>query len=263
MQINIEDIITTDKYIEIANKYSDKICHIKTDFFSIGHFNWRGSPHPNIIKENAIITHSDYPITTEISKNFKKVFCVNNLSENENTFSLPLGFPDYNDDLKILKIIGDKKNLMSVINTDYEKVNLLYLNFSVSTQRNLRQNLIQRFNNLGWSYFGNTSHTIDGFTKYLIEIKKSKFVLCPRGNGIDTHRLWESLYLGSIPIIEKFKTHDMCSDLPVLFVDDWSEINENYLNEKYLEIKSKTFNFSKLKISYWENYIKEKIYNDV
>jgi hypothetical protein len=28
-----------------------------------------------------------------------------------------------------------------------------------------------------------------------------RFVACPRGNGIDTHRFWETLYRGSIPIV--------------------------------------------------------------
>ena len=28
-----------------------------------------------------------------------------------------------------------------------------------------------------------------------------KFVACPRGNGIDTHRLWETIYRGSIPVL--------------------------------------------------------------
>ena len=32
---------------------------------------------------------------------------------------------------------------------------------------------------------------------------KYKFVICPEGNGIDTHRLWEALYLRTIPIMKK------------------------------------------------------------
>lgn len=30
---------------------------------------------------------------------------------------------------------------------------------------------------------------------------KYKFVLCPGGNGIDTHRVWETIYRGSLPIV--------------------------------------------------------------
>ena len=38
-------------------------------------------------------------------------------------------------------------------------------------------------------------------TEYLLELAKHMFSLCIRGNGIDTHRFWESLYLGVIPVI--------------------------------------------------------------
>ena len=27
-------------------------------------------------------------------------------------------------------------------------------------------------------------------------------VAAPRGNGLDTHRLWEALYLGCVPIVQ-------------------------------------------------------------
>lgn len=39
------------------------------------------------------------------------------------------------------------------------------------------------------------------YTEYLYELASHKYCLCIRGNGIDTHRFWESLYLGVIPII--------------------------------------------------------------
>lgn len=39
------------------------------------------------------------------------------------------------------------------------------------------------------------------YVDYLLELAEHRFSLCIRGNGIDTHRFWESLYLGVIPII--------------------------------------------------------------
>jgi hypothetical protein len=39
------------------------------------------------------------------------------------------------------------------------------------------------------------------FTMYLDELGSHEYCLCVRGNGIDTHRLWEALYLGVVPII--------------------------------------------------------------
>ena len=37
---------------------------------------------------------------------------------------------------------------------------------------------------------------------HYLEAAQSKFVLCPSGLGFDTYRLWETLMLGSIPIVE-------------------------------------------------------------
>lgn len=36
---------------------------------------------------------------------------------------------------------------------------------------------------------------------YLRELAQYRFCLCMRGNGLDTHRFWECLYLGVIPVI--------------------------------------------------------------
>jgi len=260
MEIKIGDLITQEEYIYIVNKYQEYICHIKTDYFKIGPFEWRGFAHPKDIKENVIISHSDYEIDDSIASPFKNVFCVNNVTTLENTHSLPMGLPNDTDEMDILEIIGNKEVFMSVVNSNIQKENLLYINFSTSTYPSLRGNLCKMFHEVSWVKREEPEYTHEGRKRYLEGIKKSKFVLCPRGNGIDTHRLWESLYLGSIPIIERHRTHDMCDDLPVLFIDDWRHINEEYLNEKYHEINERSHNMDKLKISYWENLIKNKIF---
>jgi hypothetical protein len=38
--------------------------------------------------------------------------------------------------------------------------------------------------------------------EYLYEMNRHKYVLCPVGHGPDTHRLWEAIALGCIPIVE-------------------------------------------------------------
>jgi hypothetical protein len=39
------------------------------------------------------------------------------------------------------------------------------------------------------------------YKEYLAELATHQFCLCVRGNGIDTHRFWEALYLGVVPVI--------------------------------------------------------------
>jgi len=42
-------------------------------------------------------------------------------------------------------------------------------------------------------------------------------------------------------------------DLPVIIEDDWSKIDESYLEQKYKELKERKYNFNKLYLDYWEN----------
>ena len=93
---------------------------------------------------------------------------------------------------------------------------------------------------------------------YLKNISNSKFMLCPRGCGIDTYRLWDCIYLGCIPIVQKYEGYKQFEDLPILFINDWEEINnfnEKYLNNKWEEMLKKDYNYQKLKTEYWKNKI--------
>jgi len=260
--ILLNEIITTDGYLELCNELELDLCHIKTDYFYKGNFIWRGESHPSSIKKNVIISHSDYDVTDQISKKFNLVFCVNNNSNNTNTFSLPIGIPNNNEELEILKIIGEKKSFVEVANSDVEKQHLLYLNFTKSTNFSVRNKIYELYKEKKWVYLETPNISEKGRYDYLMSLKKSKFVICPPGNGLDTHRLWESLYMGAIPIIQNIKTHDVCEGLPVLFTENWEELTEDYLNNVYLTYQNRSFNMKKLNISYWRTYIKNKINNN-
>jgi len=64
--------------------------------------------------------------------------------------------------------------------------------------------------------------------------REHKYVLCPRGNGIDTHRFWETLYRGSIPIVFKDKWSEslLFHGFPFIQVEDFShETINNDINK--------------------------------
>lgn len=252
----VDDIITTDGYLSFCN--DNKICYIKTDYFYTGSFYWRGEFHPKNIQDVCVIGHSDYPVTDEISNKFKTIFCINRNTNSDNTFGLPLGITNDCDDSPIHRIYGNKKIMVDVSSEKIDKKNLAYINFNISNYLSERKLIIDIFSNSSWVKNGVIENTIDGRSKYLRDIKYSKFVFCPRGNGIDTHRLWETLYMGSIPIVKYEKTHHLFTDLPILFISEWNEISEDFLNDKYEEIINKKWNMEKLKISYWEEFIKNK-----
>ena len=45
------------------------------------------------------------------------------------------------------------------------------------------------------------------------------------------------------------------SDLPIYFVNDWSEITEDSLNKFYEKVQKSEFNLEKMKIGYWRERI--------
>ena len=84
----------------------------------------------------------------------------------------------------------------------------------------------------------------DKFAKtkdYFNNLKDYRFILCPPGNGVDTHRIWESLLMNTIPILNNnnFSKNLVNKKVPVLVVDEWKELNdydENYFVSEYEKI---------------------------
>lgn len=63
------------------------------------------------------------------------------------------------------------------------------------------------------------------FAEYMTEIGKHKFVACVRGNGLDTHRVCETLLMGSVPVILHSGLDDMYERFPCLLVDSFDAID--------------------------------------
>jgi hypothetical protein len=53
-----------------------------------------------------------------------------------------------------------------------------------------------------------------------------RFVIAPRGNGVDTHRFWEALYADAIPVTtrSRWSTAIAALGVPIVEVDDWREV---------------------------------------
>ena len=65
------------------------------------------------------------------------------------------------------------------------------------------------------------------FDKYLNNLSNFKYSICPAGNGLDTHRMWESLYLKVIPICVKNPLVDFYSKIfPIVVLNSWDEFSD-------------------------------------
>ena len=88
------------------------------------------------------------------------------------------------------------------------------------------------------------------YEPYLTAIQDHRFVLCPSGNGIESARNWETLYMGRTPV---FKRHpylvEMFKDFPAVFVDEWEEVTEELLNA----YQPPPIDKEKLTLDYWFN----------
>jgi len=88
-----------------------------------------------------------------------------------------------------------------------------------------------------------------------------KFVLCPPGNGPDTHRIWESLLFKTFPIVEidTISKNYRSIGLPAIYLDSWKDLNnysEEDLNQKYEHLMK--FDLDMIYFEYWKNQIKSK-----
>ena len=123
----------------------------------------------------------------------------------------------------------------------------LYLNFDENTWPE-RAYVKKLFREKNYCFI---SKAAVSFEKYLAEMAQSKFTLSPRGEGPDCYRTWESLLVGSIPIVKKSALNVLYEGLPVLLIDEWEEISEEFLAIKYKEITSKKYDLCKLYVEYW------------
>jgi hypothetical protein len=73
----------------------------------------------------------------------------------------------------------------------------------------------------------------------------SRYALCPRGCGYDTHRFYECIYLGCVPIVIRTNTvfDRLYTSFPCLVVDKWSDVTEEFLDQSYPECFSRLQSF--------------------
>lgn len=101
-----------------------------------------------------------------------------------------------------------------------------------------------------------------GEVRYLQEMAEYSFVMSPPGSNFDTHRTWQALQLGSIPIVlrtDSFPAQEVLwKNLPVIQVDDYAEVSLPFLVKQLQVVKEKQgpFQFEKAWPGYWANAIR-------
>lgn len=144
---------------------------------------------------------------------------------------------------------GNLDIIREIYYKDIKKNNNIYFNFNVKTNLNKRQLCYDIILKKGIKW-----NTNKQYKEYLQELKSYKYAICPEGNGTDTHRFWECLYMDVIPICIKNKLVDYYSKyFPIIILDKWEDLNieslisdyknKNKINHYYLDMKT-IFNFN-------------------
>ena len=102
---------------------------------------------------------------------------------------------------------------------------MFYFNFNISTNRQKRQPCFDALRDkLEWL---NPVEPLQN----LFRLKEYEFCICPEGNGVDTHRLWEALYLKTVPIVIKSEFTEIIKDkVPLVILENWSDFDMSQLD---------------------------------
>ena len=152
--------------------------------------------------------------------------------KHEKVFPLPIGLANsqWNH--------GNYKIHQEIYDMYIEKTKNIYFNFRKDTNRIKRDICYNDIIRKGIKWNANIP-----YREYLIELKRHKYAICPEGNGIDTHRFWECLYMNTIPICLKNKiTEHYKKYFPIILLNDWKELDVNKLtysaiDHQYLDME--------------------------
>jgi len=78
------------------------------------------------------------------------------------------------------------------------------------------------------------------------------FTISPRGRGMDCHRTWEAILLGSVPVIPDLPINALFDTLPVVVVQDWAEVTPEFLSRKRERILDAEFDFAPVLLEVWK-----------
>jgi hypothetical protein len=86
---------------------------------------------------------------------------------------------------------------------------------------------------------------LPGYPLFLKAMASSPFVLAPEGNGLPTHRAWESIYVGTIAVIKEAGAmmDSQYRGLPVMMISDWDEVTPLSLSCFSVELFVKSLGF--------------------
>jgi hypothetical protein len=163
---------------------------------------------------------------------------------------LPLGLGN-----SYCKVTNQAAALAEALGKSGARDKLLYVNFRPSSNPADREPLLAKFSARGQGNWLTVRTEAIAPQDFLHEMTQHKFVLCPPGNGIDSHRIWEALYTGTIPVVQNNSVFRDFASLPILFVDDLGEVNKGLLERAWAEMNRRTWSLDLLFAPAWQEQV--------
>ena len=135
--------------------------------------------------------------------------------------------------------------------SDSEKKHLIYINYNQNTNERIRSKIFKKLRKSNFINLGLYGLEIQD---YINDLKNNEYVLCPTGNGLDTYRLWETLIVGSNPVVNSVDTYLEFRNLPIYFFNKTEELDLDYLSTKkdlINNLKNNNIDRRYLTTSYW------------
>jgi len=251
----LQNFVSGEEYHKFA-KYSicprQKIINLDTNisendivFINLDYFNTLIEQFISIKPINRVILltqNSDKTFTQEhfesVDKYVNKIYAINCNYAHEKIEKIPIGFRDNRYSIH--------QPLRTISLLKLEKDILIYMNFTMRTNYNERIKCFNAFKDLGFV----TKENNIPLSNFYSQIAKSKYIISPVGEGIDCHRIYESIYLNSIPIVKSTLLDDFYRTLPIIIVNDWNDITEHFLLTNYSKYKD-NLDYWKIKNKDW------------
>ena len=245
----IEDFINGDKFKQLCDfdfknpqfKLNKKSYIIYSDLDSYVDAISFASQHRD--KNFVLVSHNgDKTVEyTGIPLNIKAWYTQNLNFTDDRVFALPIGLenPQWHP---------YKFSMMKACEPAPKRLSKGFCQLNLGTNKKARLGMIEELERQDVAFDYCPAINGQDFVSYLQNLNLYKYCFCPRGNGIDTHRIWEALYMGCIPVVNRHISHDFIDcDLPILFVGGWEDF-------KYQETYG-NFNSKLLTMEYWKNRI--------
>jgi len=176
-------------------------------------------------------------------------FCTNPPIKHEKVTGLPIGFEEKERDggnqITLRKFLNSKSDDM---------INKILLPYHTASTNPIRQKSIEYLKTLD---FVDVQEEKLSFHEYLKLLSKYKYCICLEGAGYDTHRNYECLLVGSVPIMKKSNVKFIYDDwnLPSIFLDNWEDVNQSF----FTNISNDNYDFSNCSTFLMINTHMEKI----